>query len=64
MDPDHIRNNNHSTVGTEPTTEEKRRAVRSVASAARDGDDCAMLLEALGLRAEEGRTPVVEREAS
>lgn len=60
MDPEHIRNSNHSTVGAELTTDERRRAVRSVASAARDGEDCAMLLAALGLRSEEGRVPVAE----
>lgn len=64
MEPDHIRNSNHSTVGTELTTAERRRAVRSVAGAARDVQDCAMLLAALGLEPEEGRTPVAEPELS
>jgi len=33
----------------------RRRATRFVASQARDADDCALLLDALGLRPEEGR---------
>lgn len=35
--------------------EQRRRAVRAVATAARDTEDCARLLEALGLKASEGR---------
>jgi hypothetical protein len=38
--------------------EQRRRAVRAIASAATDADDCALLLEALGLRASEGVTSV------
>ncbi|GAA1251919.1 hypothetical protein GCM10009676_43460 [Prauserella halophila] len=40
----------------EPDAEQRRRAVRAIASAARDAEDCALLLDALGLDAEEGRT--------
>ncbi len=39
----------------EPDTEQRRRAVRAIASASRDAGDCAMLLDALGLAPEEGR---------
>jgi len=42
----------------EPDADQRRRAVRAIASAAKDADDCAMLLEALGLEPEEGRTAV------
>jgi hypothetical protein len=35
--------------------DERRRATRAVASAARNAADCAMLLDALGLAPEEGR---------
>lgn len=38
--------------------EQRRRAVRAIASAAADAGDCALLLDALGLRAAEGRAPV------
>lgn len=38
--------------------EQRRRAVRAIASAATDADDCALLLEALGLQASEGTTSV------
>lgn len=38
--------------------EQRRRAVRAIASAASDADDCALLLEALGLRPSEGVTHV------
>lgn len=38
--------------------EQRRRAVRAIASASADADDCALLLDALGLRASEGVTPV------
>ncbi|MGH3519403.1 MAG: hypothetical protein ACRDQ7_18695 [Haloechinothrix sp.] len=38
----------------EPTSEQRRRAVRTVASAAVDAEDCALLLDALGLKPEEG----------
>lgn len=34
---------------------QRARATRAVASAARDAEDCAQLLAALGLRPEEGR---------
>ncbi|MCP2252825.1 hypothetical protein LY13_001569 [Prauserella aidingensis] len=40
----------------EPNDDQRRRAVRAIASAARDAEDCAMLLDALGLDPEEGRT--------
>lgn len=40
----------------EPDAAQRRRAVRAIASAARDAEDCALLLDALGLDAEEGRT--------
>ncbi|MFF5986047.1 hypothetical protein [Prauserella flavalba] len=39
----------------EPTAEQRRRAVRAIASAAADATECAELLEALGLSPEEGR---------
>ncbi|EHK85654.1 hypothetical protein ACWGRK_01670 [Saccharomonospora azurea] len=39
----------------EPDPEQRRRAVRAVASAAVDAEDCAELLDALGLHPEEGR---------
>lgn len=45
---------NHSTVETELTAEDRRRAARCVAGTATDARDCAMLLDALGLTAEEG----------
>jgi hypothetical protein len=38
--------------------EQRRRAVRAIASAATDADDCSLLLDALGLRAAEGVTSV------
>ncbi len=38
--------------------EQRRRAVRAIASAASDVDDCALLLDALGLRPSEGVTRV------
>lgn len=38
--------------------EQRRRAVRAIASAAIDAEDCALLLDALGLRAAEGLTSV------
>ncbi|GAB3505767.1 hypothetical protein [Amycolatopsis cihanbeyliensis] len=40
----------------EPTTDpaQRRQAARAVASAARDAEDCARLLDALGLRATDG----------
>lgn len=38
--------------------DQRRRAVRAVASAAADADDCALLLEALGLTPGEGVTTV------
>ncbi|NKQ53646.1 hypothetical protein HFP15_12230 [Amycolatopsis sp. K13G38] len=40
--------------------EQRRRAVRAVASAAADAGDCALLLEALGLKPTEGVTAVPE----
>ncbi|PXY31943.1 hypothetical protein [Prauserella muralis] len=45
----------------EPTAEQRRRAVRAVASAAADADDCAELLAALGLSPEEGRNIPAQR---
>ncbi|GAA5166897.1 MULTISPECIES: hypothetical protein [Amycolatopsis] len=38
--------------------DQRRRAVRAVASAAADADDCALLLDALGLKPAEGLTTV------
>jgi hypothetical protein len=38
--------------------DQRRRAVRAVASAAADADDCVLLLEALGLKPTEGVTSV------
>jgi hypothetical protein len=38
----------------ELTEDQRRRAVRAVASAAGDADECARLLDMLGLRADEG----------
>ncbi|SFQ31467.1 hypothetical protein SAMN05421810_10673 [Amycolatopsis arida] len=38
----------------EPTPEQRYRAARAAASAARDAKECAELLEALGLSADEG----------
>lgn len=38
--------------------EQRRRAVRAIASAATDADDCALLLDALGLRPAEGLAAV------
>jgi len=61
MDPRQFRNSAHSTVGTEPTDEDRRRAVRSVAGFARDADDCAVLLAALGLDPAEGRARTAEK---
>jgi|GEM_PF-5536278 len=60
MDPNQVRNSAHSRVDTEPTDEDRRRAVRSVAGFARDADDCAMLLAALGLDPAEGRGRMTE----
>ncbi len=45
----------------DPDPEQRRRAVRAVASAALDAKDCAELLEALGLSPEEGRTIPAQR---
>ncbi|WP_007026496.1 hypothetical protein [Saccharomonospora iraqiensis] len=45
----------------EPDPEQRRRAVRAVASAATDARDCADLLEALGLSPEEGRSVPTQR---
>lgn len=42
----------------EPDPEQRRQAVRVVASAATDAQDCADLLDALGLAPEEGLQPV------
>ncbi|MEU6641213.1 hypothetical protein ABZ863_01540 [Saccharomonospora sp. NPDC046836] len=39
----------------EPTAEQRRRAVRAVASASADATDCMTLLEALGLHPAEGQ---------
>ena len=38
--------------------EQRRRAVRAIASAATDAEDCALLLDALGLRPSEGMASV------
>jgi len=43
---------------TELITAQRRRAVRAVASAARDAEDCALLLDALGLKPGEGLAAV------
>ena len=43
---------------TEAIREQRRRAVRAVASAAADADDCALLLDALGLKPKEGLATV------
>ncbi|CAM2982989.1 hypothetical protein SAXI111661_11885 [Saccharomonospora xinjiangensis] len=45
----------------EPDPEQRRRAVRAVASAALDAEDCAELLDALGLAPEEGRSVPTQR---
>jgi hypothetical protein len=45
----------------EPDPDQRRRAVRAVASAAIDAEDCAELLDALGLRPEEGRSVPTQR---
>jgi hypothetical protein len=42
-----------------PTSEQRSRAVRTVAAAARDAADLAELLDMLGLQAREAREPVV-----
>ncbi len=42
----------------EPSAIERFRATRKVASAARDAQECAQLLDMLGLRAQDGRLPV------
>ena len=45
-----------ATVAAQPAdTDTRRRATRFVASQAVDAADCAILLDALGLRPEEGR---------
>lgn len=54
MDRDYVRIN-QSTLETELTDEDRRRAVLRVATGATDAQDCAMLLAALGLDPEEGR---------
>ncbi|MTD57839.1 hypothetical protein [Amycolatopsis pithecellobii] len=43
---------------TAAVLDQRRRAVRAVASAAADAEDCALLLEALGLKPAEGVTTV------
>lgn len=43
---------------TAAVLDQRRRAVRAVASAAADADDCALLLDALGLKPAEGRANV------
>ncbi|HJQ46844.1 MAG TPA: hypothetical protein VJ870_11060 [Amycolatopsis sp.] len=43
---------------TAAVRDQRRRAVRAVASAAADADDCALLLDALGLKPAEGVTTV------
>jgi hypothetical protein len=45
---------------SEFAADQRRRAVRAVASAATDADDCALLLDALGLRPSEGLASVPE----
>ncbi|UQS25625.1 hypothetical protein L1857_23880 [Amycolatopsis thermalba] len=47
-----------SAEDTEMIAAQRRRAVRAVASAAADAEDCALLLDALGLKPAEGITPV------
>ncbi|MDQ0380727.1 hypothetical protein [Amycolatopsis thermophila] len=47
-----------SAEDTELIADQRRRAVRAVASAARSAEDCALLLDALGLKPGEGVTPV------
>lgn len=46
----------------EPTAEQRHRAVRAIASAASDANECAELLEALGLSPEEGRRIPAQRD--
>ncbi|WAL63136.1 hypothetical protein ORV05_19065 [Amycolatopsis cynarae] len=49
----------HEVAGdSEAVRAERRRAVRAVASSAMNADDCALLLDALGLRPAEGVTTV------
>ncbi|WP_116041875.1 hypothetical protein [Amycolatopsis palatopharyngis] len=48
----------------EPGPEQRHRAVRAVASAAMDAQDCADLLAALGLSPEEGTRQVPAQRAS
>jgi hypothetical protein len=43
---------------TAAVLDQRRRAVRAVASAAADAVDCALLLDALGLKPTEGTTTV------
>lgn len=43
---------------TAAVRDQRRRAVRAVASAAADADDCALLLDALGLKPHEGTASV------
>ncbi|GAB3574999.1 hypothetical protein GCM10027445_36730 [Amycolatopsis endophytica] len=43
-----------SAEDTELIAAQRRRAVRAVASASRSAEDCALLLEALGLKPSEG----------
>ncbi|WP_430732392.1 hypothetical protein [Amycolatopsis ruanii] len=47
-----------SAEDTEMIAAQRRRAVRAAASAAADAEDCALLLDALGLKPAEGITPV------
>ncbi|NIH79901.1 hypothetical protein FHX45_005376 [Amycolatopsis granulosa] len=47
-----------SAEDTELVAAQRRRAVRAVASAAENAEDCALLLDALGLKPAEGMAPV------
>ncbi|GAA3840356.1 MULTISPECIES: hypothetical protein [Amycolatopsis] len=47
-----------SAEDTEMIAAQRRRAVRAVASAAANAEDCALLLDALGLKPAEGIAPV------
>lgn len=54
-----IRHGGHATRPNNPPAD-LYRAARSIASHARDADDCAELLEALGLTAADGLAPASE----
>lgn len=63
MEREHVRLNQLPAV-PEPDERERARAVRRVASAATDAQDCAMLLEALGLWPEQARDQASTSKAS